>query len=68
MPKAHKAAGAALSFLLCLPMSAQAADTVLGVFVAEGRTTTLKNVYVTLDRDPGGDEQYQTILAHELIA
>lgn len=66
MVKALTAAAAALSFLLCLPMSAQAADTVLGVFVAEGRTTTLKNVYVTLDRDPNGDEQYQTILVSNM--
>ena len=32
-PYAHKAAAAALSLLLCLPMSAQAADTVLGADV-----------------------------------
>jgi Ankyrin repeats (3 copies) len=65
-PKAHKAAGAALVCLLCLPTSAKAADTVLGVFVAAGRTTTLKNVYVTLDHNSSGDEEYQTILVSNI--
>ena len=65
MPSARKTA-AALVCLLCLPLAAGAADTVLGVFVAHGRTTALKNVYVTLDRDPDGDEQYQTILVSNM--
>lgn len=49
-------------FLACLTAHIQAADTVLGVFVADGRTTQLKNVYVTLDHDPDGGDLYQTIL------
>jgi hypothetical protein len=65
MPKTRTVAFAALSLFLYLPMPAAAADTVLGVFVAEGRTTALKNVYVTLDRDPDG-EQYQTILVSNM--
>ena len=53
---------AVLLGLLCVARSAAAADTVLGVFVADGRTTQLKNVYVTLDHDPDGGDLYQTIL------
>jgi hypothetical protein len=66
MPKPLSAAGAVLSCLLCVCASANAADSVLGVFVANGQTTPLKNVYVTLDRDPDGNEEYQTILVSNI--
>jgi hypothetical protein len=55
----------AIACLLCLATPATAADTVLGILVVEGRTTALKNVYVTLDHDASGDE-YQTILVSNI--